>query len=276
VLAVGLALVSAALFGAMTVAVRIGMRGGAEAGATALAAILPALAIALVAAAIRGDLRGAWPFLLAGLLAPGASQILFTLAIREVGASRTSVTVGAAPLVAVTIALLFLHEPVRVVLLAGAASIVAGGALLAAERGRPAHLRARGLLLAAATTVLFATRDNIVRALHAHAAPETAVAATLLGGAAVAAAWVRRLPTRREAVRLAPAGICFGLSYLALFEAYWRGRVTVVSPLVATESLWGVLLSALLVRQTEGVGRRIAVGAVLVVAGGALIGATAG
>ena len=73
--------------------------------------------------------------------------------------------------------------------------------------------------------------------------------------------------------RLAPAGLLFGLSYVCLFEAYFRGRVTVVSPLVATESLWGVGLSYLLIRHTEGVGRRLAVGALLVVAGGALIGA---
>ena len=61
----------------------------------------------------------------------------------------------------------------------------------------------------------------------------------------------------------------FGLSYVCLFEAYWRGRVTVVSPLVATESLWGVALSALLIRHTEGMGRRLALGALLIVAGGA-------
>ena len=70
-----------------------------------------------------------------------------------------------------------------------------------------------------------------------------------------------------------PAGLCFGLSYVCLFEAYFRGRVSVVSPLVATESLWGVALSALAFRQAEGVGRRLALGAALVVAGGALIGA---
>ena len=73
---------------------------------------------------------------------------------------------------------------------------------------------------------------------------------------------------------LAPAGVLFGLSYVCLFEAYFHGRVSVVSPLVATESLWGVGLSALLIRQTEGVGRRLALGALLVVAGGVLIGAT--
>ena len=44
---------------------------------------------------------------------PGGSQILYTLAVREVGASRTSVMVGGAPLVAVAIALVFLNEPLR-------------------------------------------------------------------------------------------------------------------------------------------------------------------
>lgn len=272
--AVGLALASAALFGGMTVALRLGLRGLDDAPGAALATIVPALAVTLVGVAVRHDLHGAWPFLLAGLLAPGGSQLLFTLAVREIGASRTSVTVGTAPLAAVAIALAFLGEPLRAPLAFGAVAVVVGGILLAVERDRPGHLRARGLAYAAGATVLFATRDNLARALHGHAAPETAAAATLLAGLAVAALWTRRPPTRVEVGRLAPAGVCFGLSYLALFEAYWRGRVTVVSPLVATESLWGVGLSALLIRHSEGMGKRLAVGAALVVAGGAVIGAT--
>ena len=272
--AVLLALASAALFGGMTIAVRIGLRDGGDAGGAALATVLPALAVALVAATFRHDVHHVWPFFLAGLLAPGASQILFTLGIREIGASRTSVTVGAAPLAAVAIALVFLGEPLRIPLVVGALGVVAGGVLLAAERDRPGHLRGRGLLYAAAAAALFATRDNLVRALHAQASPETAAAATLGAGTLVAALWARRPPTKRELGRLAPAGILFGLSYVCLFEAYWRGRVTVVSPLVATESLWGVALAALLIRQTEGMGRRLAVGALLIVAGGAIIGAT--
>jgi drug/metabolite transporter (DMT)-like permease len=68
------------------------------------------------------------------------------------------------------------------------------------------------------------------------------------------------------------AGVCFGLSYVFLFEAYYHARVSVVSPLVATESLWGVLLSALLFGRAEVVGLRLVVAAVLVVGGGVLIG----
>jgi uncharacterized membrane protein len=272
--AVFLALGSAALFGGMTVALRIGLRGLADASAVTLATVIPATAVALVAAGVQHDLHGAWPFFLAGLLAPGGSQFLFTLAVKEIGASRTSVAVGAAPLVAVVIALVFLDEPLRTPLVVGALAIVGGGVLLAAERDRPGHLRTRGLLFAAGAATCFATRDNIVRALHADAKPQTAAAATLVAGTIAAVLWTRRAPTRIELKRLLPAGLCFGLSYVLLFEAYWRGRVTVVSPLVATESLWGVGLSALLIRHTEGMGKRLAVGAILVVAGSALIGAT--
>jgi drug/metabolite transporter (DMT)-like permease len=199
--------------------------------------------------------------------------VLFTLAVREIGASRTSVALGAAPLVAVAIALIFLGEPLRLPLMIGAVSVVTGGVLLAAEKDRPGHLRARGLLYAAGAATLVATRDYLVRALHGHATPETAAAATLIAGTLFALVWTRRVPTRRELKRLSPAGLLFGLSYVSLFEAYWRGRVTIVSPLVASESLWGVGLSFLLIRHTEGVGRKLAIGAALIVAGGALIGA---
>jgi drug/metabolite transporter (DMT)-like permease len=275
VTAVLLALGSAAAFGTMTTVIRLGLRSGIGALRGSLATLVVAFAISLVASLVRHDYTDAWKFFLAGLLAPGLSQILFTLSIKEVGPSRTSVTAGTAPLFALAIAFTFLGEPVEASLVAGAVLIVAGGGLLAAERDRPGHLRARGILFALAAAVIFAIRDNIVRSLHAHGSPETVAAATMLAGALVGLATTRALPTRRELTRMAPAGTLFGLSYLALFEAYFRGRVSVVSPLVATESLWGVGLAAFVFRHSEGVGRRLLLGALVIVAGGMLIGLTA-
>ena len=265
-----LALVSAASFGAMTVAIRFGLAGG-NAATAALATLMTATAIAFVAALPQHDFHNAWKFFLAGLLAPGCSQVLFTLSVREAGPSRTSVTVGTAPLIAVGIALVFLGEPVKALLVLGALAVVAGGVVLASERERPDHVRAAALLFAVGATVFFAVRDNIVRAIHAHANPEAAAFATFLGGLVITALWARRAPSRRELVRMAPTGAFFALSYLCLFEAYFRGRVSVVSPLVATESLWAVGLSALLLRH-EGVGKRLLMGAFLIVVGGVLIG----
>jgi len=283
VTAVGLAFVSALLFGGMSVGLRIGLGRYPDAAAATLATVAGALVVALVVAAVEVPARGvhagaAWPFLLAGLLQPGVGQLLVTIAIREAGASRASVVFGLAPLVSVTIALVALGEPASAPLLIGAVLIVAGGVELARERNRPQHLRLRGLAFAFCAMTLFSIRDNLLRWLSKGTAvpPGVAAAAALLGGMIVVAAVLGPRTRRVRVPALLPflgVGVLFGLSYVALFEAYYRGRVTVVSPLVATESLWGVGLSLLLIRQREQIGRRLIAGAVLVVAGGALVGA---
>jgi drug/metabolite transporter (DMT)-like permease len=184
------------------------------------------------------------------------------------------VAVGAAPLVSVAIALVVLGEPAKPALLVGALLVVAGGLALALDPRRPEHLRRIGLLYAVGATVLFATRDNVVRSLSdGEVPPSTAMTTTLLVGLVAALVFARELPSKERVLAFAPAGVCFGLSYIFLFEAFFHGRVTVVAPLVATESLWGVGLSILLLRRTELVGARLGLGALLIVAGGILIGA---
>jgi drug/metabolite transporter (DMT)-like permease len=279
--AVGLALISAVLFGGMSVGLRLGLNRRPDVALATLSTVVGAFAVSFVFAAAESPSRGwhagaAWPFLLAGILQPGVGQLLVTMAIREAGASRASVVFGVAPLVSVTIALVLLGEPLRWALIVGAVLIVAGGVELARERSRPEHLRAIGLVYAFLVTILFSIRDNLVRWLShtTDVPPGVAAAATLVSGlVVVAVALAPRVERWDGAAPFLGVGILFGLSYVSLFEAYYRGRVTVVSPLVATESLWGVLLTVLFLRQSEVVGRRLAIGALLVVFGGALIGA---
>jgi drug/metabolite transporter (DMT)-like permease len=284
--AVLLACLSAVLFGALTVWIRFALRRSPSAILGALVATGVAAGLAVVAALVEAPFRGEfdlgeiWPFALAGLIAPGISQLVFTFAVKHAGASRTSVVVGAAPLVAVAIAVALLDEPLRLALVAGAILIVLGGLALLGERVRPHDFRGVGLALAVVSTICFSIRDNLVRWLagDTDVAPMAAAAAALVAGSILIAGYALANPARRGRLLsalqwFAPAGFLFGLSYLSLFEAYYRGRVTVVSPLVATESLWGVLLAALFFGRSELVGRRLVGGALLVVAGGALIGA---
>jgi drug/metabolite transporter (DMT)-like permease len=285
--AVAFACLSAAAFGALSVVLRIALRRGADAEVAALVTSVVALLVTVVIAVASvpsgdelrpGDL---WPFLIAGVLAPGLSQLFFVQAVRDLGASRTSVIVGTAPLVSVVIALAALDEPLRAPLVVGAALIVAGSLALGRERDRPPGFRRLGVALALASTVMFSTRDNFLRwlAVDTKVPPLTSAAVAMAGGAATLLAYLvaRRLVTwesvRRHASRLVLAGILFGASYSMLFEAYYHGRVTVVSPLVATESLFGVLFAALLLRRSELISRHLVAGAVLIVAGGAVIGA---
>ena len=282
--AVLLACASAALFGAMSVAIRLGLRDldDAELGSFAMSSLALALTAALGLAVSHGaGLADAWPFLAAGVVAPGISQVLFVRAVRDAGAARTSVLMGTAPLVAVVIAFTILSEPVSAGLIAGGLLIVSGGIALANERVRPEDFRRLGVVFAVAATVLFAVRDNVVRALATDSDVPPLVAVPVSLFAAVATVAVYLVVTRRGswalgyggAVRtFAPAALIFGLSYVLLFEAYYHGRVSVVAPLVATESLWGVAFAALFLRRSELVGRRLVLGAVLIVAGGVVIG----
>jgi drug/metabolite transporter (DMT)-like permease len=270
----------------MSVGLRIGLNRYPDVELATVATVMGALAVALVAAAAEAPARGvhareAWPFLAAGLLQPGVGQLLVTIAIQEAGASRASVVLGSAPLASVTIALLLLGEPARWPLIVGAVLIVAGGVELARDRGRPAHVRRRGYVFAFVATILFSARDNLTRWLAGTTSvpPGVAAAAALTGGMllilVVLGPRVRGRLSLRPMLPFLGVGVLFALSYISLFEAYYRGRVTIVSPLVATESLWGVALSLLLIRRTELVGRRVLIGAALIVAGSALIGAYA-
>jgi hypothetical protein len=88
VTAVLLALAAAASFGAMTVAIRVGLASGGSASRASAATLVTSFVVTFAASLVRHDYMAAWKFFLAGLLAPGLSQILFTreLARREPGA----------------------------------------------------------------------------------------------------------------------------------------------------------------------------------------------
>jgi transporter family protein len=135
--AVLLACGSAALFGAMSVAVRFAVREAADPaqGALAMSSVAFVLTGVLgLATAQALDLGEAWPFLVAGAIAPGLSQVFFVRAVQEAGAARTSVVMGTAPLVAVALALTILGEPVSAGLLVGAGLIVGGGVAIGVSR----------------------------------------------------------------------------------------------------------------------------------------------
>jgi drug/metabolite transporter (DMT)-like permease len=287
--AVLLALSSAVLFGAMTVALRVALRAEVAADLGAVVTTGTGLGVVLLAAAVDPGSRYSVSarelavFALVGILAPGVSQLLFMAAIRDAGASRASVVVGTAPLFGATLAIIFLDEPLTIPLALGAALIVAAGARLVREPAWPQHFRLIGVAYALVATLLFSTRDVVLRwysgeaslgSLGAAAASLTAGWLVIAGFATLSRRGGRLLPALQpDLVRFVPAGLFFGLSYVLLFEAYYRGRVTVVSPLVATESLWTVLLSVMFLKRSELVGPQLVLGASLVVAGGLLIGA---
>src|SRR5262245_22515166 len=242
------------------IAVRRGLTRGVDAYAGAVATLGVAVVVAglgAIPSVVGTEVHASdlWPFALVGLIAPGAVQIMLITAVRDAGPSRTAILIGTAPLLSVAIALTVLNEPFRPLLLAGTVLVVAGGAVLALERARPEHFRPLGAVLALLCALLFAVRDNVARWAAREAHPPALLGATVALAAAFALVLAYVLVTRPDAVRsnigaavvaYAPAGLALGLAYVFLLLAFAHGRVSIVAPLNATQSLWAVVFAALL------------------------------
>lgn len=283
-MAVVFAILAGLSFGLFAVVARIALHGGGDplTGASVITGVGFLVALLGSIPSLGGvDLRDLVPFFLVGLFVPGASQIVFLVAVRDAGPARASVIIGAAPLLSVAIALLFLDEEFKPLLLVATFLVVAGGAVLAFDKSRPANFRILGAWLAFLCAILFSVRDNLVRwaTQDVDPAPIAAAGASLLGAFVTVTAYVlvvRRGRLGDDLGRVArlflPSGLVLGFAYSALVLGFDRGRVGVVAPLNATQSIWGVLLSAIFLRRTEAVGRRLIFAAALVVAGGAIVG----
>jgi drug/metabolite transporter (DMT)-like permease len=163
----------------------------------------------------------------------------------------------------------------------GTLLVVAGGVALAWEGERPADFRLYGAVLAVTVAVAFGLRDNIARAIGEDVAADAFMQATamLLGASLVLAAnMVPRpsaLPRLRAALpAFAVSGLLTALAQTTLLAALERAPVTVAAPLMGTGVLWTVVFAAVFLGRSELVGRRLVLVALLVVAGGVLVGAT--
>jgi drug/metabolite transporter (DMT)-like permease len=285
-LAVLLGTIAGIGFGAYTVLVRLPIRTGPVPMAAAIVAVAIAIVVVGALAVASGQLGRANATALAligltGFLVPGVSQYAFLGAVAAAGPARAAVLIGLAPFMSAAIAIAFLGEPLRPAVVGGTLLIVGGCALLAWEgqTERPEGFRTIGLVLAAFCAVLFALRDVALRLIaeHHHAPPFPATLAALACGLCSLAGVesIRTGGVLRSAAGYArpylPAGLALAVGYAGIVWALDVGRVTIVSPLNAGQSLWAVFFSVLLLGRADRVGPRLVTAGVLVVLGGALI-----
>jgi drug/metabolite transporter (DMT)-like permease len=213
------------------------------------------------------------PFVAAGFLAPGMARLLVYVGVDRVGAARASSLSCTAPLFAIVLAVAFLGERPSWLVVAGAAFVVLGGVLLAQQGRAERTWRRRDMLFPLAGALGFAGRDTISRwALGSFPYPTVAaVAATLTSVVILAAFSARRSgdvhADARGMLFLALSGFLEALASLAVWGALAAGNVSIVSPLFNAQPVFTVLLTALLLRDLERVTWRIAVAAVIIVAG---------
>jgi drug/metabolite transporter (DMT)-like permease len=278
------ACVAGAAFGGLNVTMRRALArvGDVDAGSAVIAFV--AFVLIAAAAGLSGtefDAGELWPFFLLGAFVPGLSQLLVVHAVQGAGASRAGILFGMAPLFSALFAVVAFGEPFRWPLALGTLLVVAGGVALAWEQERPPDYRSYGAALAVTVAAAFGLRDNVARAATEDLAAEPLAQATavMLGASVVLLANLLRRPSafprfRTAFIPFAASGAVTALAYATLLEALDRARVTVVAPLMGTGVLWTVVFASVFLGRSELVGRRLVVVALLVVAGGTLVGVT--
>jgi drug/metabolite transporter (DMT)-like permease len=223
--------------------------------------------------------RGLPIFAAIGLFFPAILTLLTFASNRALGPVITSTLGNLAPLFAVTMAVLLLHEPLHPPQLVGMVIAVAGAVIITVTRPRDlGHWRSWALLLPLGGAFVRGVVPPIVKlGLEIWPSPLWAcligyimsssvvliVQRLRKGGFVAEAPWPGRL-------WFAVTGISNGLSALTLFAAVRNGPITLVAPLVAVYPLVTVVLSAVMLKHVR-ITARIVIGTVLTVAGVALV-----
>ena len=278
-------MIAAISFGAAIVVTKRGLRemsslGGASISITTTAILLWTLTPFLL------DLSG-WHgkavaiFAGVGLFFPAAVTLLNFESNRRMGPTTASTVSGAAPLFAVTAALIFLHETLTWLAAAGIAAIVTGVMVLSLSgkdvtRNWPLWVlfipiggaAFRGSAQASIKLGLDLWRNPFAAALIGYTVSAVAILffAFLFGRN-------KSLAYRSDALpHFTFAGILNGFGLLLSYEALGRGQVTTIAPILATFPVFTFFLSAIFLRD-ERVTAQTVVGVLLTVAGVTLIAA---
>lgn len=276
-----LSIAAAIGFGVAGVLLRRGLQHGSPLSAAVVSITVTTAFVWIVTLASRPVDRlftwNVWPFLVAGLVAPGFARLMFFVGIDRIGVARAFSLMATAPLFAVAIAMAALGERPTPLLLAGALAIATGSMLLARRSEHEARWRRRDMIFPALGAIGFALRDNIsrwgLRDFGDSLAAAAAATLTSLLFMWICAGIMRarlRLPGKSLGF-FALSGLCEGTAYLLMWRALAIGDVSVVSPLVNSHSIVAIALAAIFLRDLERVTWRIALATALIVAGVALV-----
>ena len=277
------AFASAGFLGAGVVTAQLGLRtveplSGASISVPAFALLFLPLS-PLILAGEPVVWRGLPIFAAIGLVFPAMLTLMTFASNRALGPVVTSTLGNLAPLFAVGLAVVLLHEPLHALQFVGLVIAVAGAVIITVTRPRDfGSWRSWALLLPLGGAVLRGVVPPIVKlGLEIWPSPLWAC----LIGYVMSSLVVLTVQRVRKGSFVADApspgrfwfavtGICNGLSALALFTAVRNGPIALVAPIIAVYPLVTVLLSAMLLRHVR-ITLRIVAGTVLTVAGVALV-----
>ena len=247
-------------------------------------AIIPALALHSSEIFEQSWEAYAW-FALMGAMGYPIAFVFLNVAIKMVGAARTAPFSSVQPIFAFTLGTIFLGERPGLLVAMGTPIIVAGLVLVLTSRvsgdGPERFSRAGllGYLLATTSSATFASRDVIIRHVVSGVASSLITSAYALTMGSVMLLTLT-LPSAIRSFRGVPpryimmcvlTGVCQGVAVVSLFQALSRAPVTVISPILATSSLFVLVLAHFTLSRMESVTIPLVIGTILTVAGVAFV-----
>jgi drug/metabolite transporter (DMT)-like permease len=218
-------------------------------------------------------------FALVGLVFPAAVTLLSFASNRALGPVVTSTLGNLSPLFSVGLAVVLLHEPLRLLQFAGLVTAVLGVGIITVTRTVDMRdWRTWALLLPLTAALLRGIIPPVIKlGLEFWPSP---IGAGLTGYifSTLTVLLVERLRNGHFIARgplngrlwFAVTGICNGIGTLLLYAAVGAGPITLVAPLIATYPLVTVALSALVLTDVR-ITPRLVAGSVLAVGGVVLI-----
>jgi uncharacterized membrane protein len=277
-----LSLFTALCYGASSVLARKGMRDstpmtGVIVGSIVQMILLSALLVVNLPEAFNWTAVGL--FVASGIFASTLGRLLNFTSIERLGVPLSAAIIGSNPLFSTLFAAMFLGEQVAANTLLGTVLVVAGIAVARSGGQAVKGLRGRDLVLPIAAATFYGAA-SVTRKAALNILPDSVFGAVIGAMSSLVVYSIYLIVTRRTkdlqinwvgSRFFVVNGVVLTLAWLSMFTALTTGKVSVVTALGGTSPLFAVLLSAILLKDSEELNLRIAVGCLAIVAGAAVI-----
>jgi uncharacterized membrane protein len=277
-----LSLFTALCYGASSVLARKGMRDstpmtGVIVGSIVQMVLLSALLVANPPEAFNWTAVGL--FVASGIFASTLGRLLNFTSIERLGVPLSAAIIGSNPLFSTLFAAVFLGEQVAANTLLGTVLVVAGIAVARSGGHAVKGLRGRDIMIPIAAATFYGAA-SVTRKAALNILPDSVFGAVIGALSSLVVYSIYLIVTRRTrdlqinwvgSRFFVVNGVVLTLAWLSMFTALTTGKVSVVTALGGTSPLFAVLLSAILLKDSEELNLRIAVGCLAIVAGAAVI-----
>ncbi len=274
------ALLTSFCFGLNAVLIRKGLKDSTPVTAAIIVSLvqIPILAFLALRSPIILNWTAIGYFVLAGIFASTIARICNYIAIDKVGVNIATSLSGTDPLFSNILAILILSEPIIPSTMGGVVVIVVG-VLVMSNMELEEGIKKTDLLVPLLAAFFYASA-NMVRKLGMALVPNAAFG-SVIGALTSIIVYPIYLASqgrlgefnhRTTGVKyFIGSGLVISVAMLSMYTAFASGSIAVVTGLIGAAPLFGLILSAVFLRDVEKITKRVVAGCLLIVVGVVLI-----